>query len=156
MEYQHTCTEENAATFLDWIKNSGGVALWNSISLSEPELNWSTPALDKNGKPTPKPTWKVGNQPDAIYTDPATIGVVTYKENRRFHVSLRVSHNGLSLKLSDASNNRLNKALMKAGEGATYRFDYDTQDAVVLVPAKTISLKEWAEVNVAVKIEVIQ
>jgi hypothetical protein len=47
--------------------------------------------------------------------------------------------------LTDGSQRRLEKKLDKAGEGATYQFDYWSQEAVILVPDKTISLKQWME-----------
>ena len=43
-QFKHTCAPENAPKFLDWIKNRGGVAVWKSINLSNPDASWSTPA----------------------------------------------------------------------------------------------------------------
>jgi len=142
--YKLTIDVSNAPLHATWITERGGVALWKSLDLSRPDTIWSTPA-DKTGKPH----WAADNQPYALITDPAEIEVVQYKEVKRFHVALRVGSSGLKIKLTDASNARLNKYLVKAGDGATYAFDYGTQEAVILVPKDTVSLATWIAASLA-------
>jgi len=136
--YKLTINIKHAALHVEWITERGGVALWHSLDLGRPDTIWSTPA-NANGRPH----WSADTAPYALITDPAEIAVVQYTEFKRIHVALRVSGNGLSVKLTDASNGRLNKYLAKAGEGATYEFDYGSQEAVILVPKETVSLAAW-------------
>ncbi len=146
MTYEHECTADNAARFLQWIKFRGGVSIWNSINLSNPGASWSTPALTEDGQPTPKPTWEAENTPSKTITDPARIGVIKPMEIKRFHVAVRRSSNGLMFKLTDGSSRKLNAAVKKAGDGSWYEFDYETQEAVIFKPAADlIPLSEWKE-----------
>jgi len=140
--YKLTCKEPDAGKFAEWIRSGGGVAHWPTLYIGS-DTTWSTPVLDEHGDPYPKPDWKAAGEPDLIITDPEEIGVITYTEFVRFHVALRRSSNGLSLKLTDASNTKLNKKLEQAGVGATYAFDYMTQEAVILQPTNVISLGRW-------------
>lgn len=140
--YKHYCSEANAPRFADWIENRGGVALWGNLMIGD-DTQWSTPALQEDGSPMGKPIYKATNEPIAIFTDPAEIGVQVFEEFKRFRVGLRMGAQGTMVKLTEASTRRLNKALEAAGIGATYVFDYDNQEAVVLRPKSTQSLKEW-------------
>ena len=110
MDFQIECSAQDAPRFRDWVANRGGVAVWKSINLSNPGASWSTPALDADGKPLGKPTWQAANEP-TIVTDPAQIGV--YKEVlfKAFRVGLRMA--GLSLKLTDAAQARVDRELTK-------------------------------------------
>jgi hypothetical protein len=136
-DFKLTCNVSDAHKLAAWI-TEGGVAKWNSLNLSDPGQAWLTAASNPN-----KPHWAADNQPALIVTDPLEIGVITYKEVKRFHVAVRRGSQGLSLKLTDASSERVRKAVEQAGDGATYQFDYFTQDAVILAPAETISLATW-------------
>ena len=77
--------------------------------------------------------------------DESKIVVVTEREVRRFQVAVRRGAQGLQYKLTDASSKRLRKAMEKAGDGARYVFDYETQEAVILISDKTVPLSEWKE-----------
>ncbi|MBV6343750.1 hypothetical protein [Candidatus Magnetobacterium casense] len=120
-DFVQIVSTQDAAFVARWFQESGGVYLWHSLNLSDPGKTWITP-LD--GK---KPHWSASD-PWEI-TDPGVIGVTTYTEVKRFHVALRRGSQGLSLKLTDASCERLRKAMAKAGDGAIYEFDYFTQEA---------------------------
>ena len=50
----------------------------------------------------------------------------------RFHVG--VCSHGAMLKLTDAGSAKLKKALAEHGPDAGYRFDYQIQDAEIVVP----------------------
>lgn len=138
----HHCTLENAPKFLDWLKSRGGIAIWNSIDLSDFEKSWSTPAFT-DGKPTEKPSWKSASKPERVITNAAEIDVCFDKEVKRFRVAIRGASNGLSFKVTSASTQRIRAAVEKAGEKAYYKFDYGTQEAVIMAPDKIVLLSEW-------------
>jgi hypothetical protein len=138
---RHVVTEENATKFLEWIAKRGGVAVWLSVDLSDPGASMSSPALSLDGQPTPRPHWKVASEPSHIIKNASEIDVVTWKEVKRFHVGIR--RVGMSLKLTDGATRKLRAVVAKVGGDATYRFDYELQEAVVLVPDKTVPLDQW-------------
>lgn len=146
--------EEDAAKEADWIKNRGGVAVWEIQLIGGGPNNtraYSTPAQKLDGSPMDKPHWSVGNKPNYIVTDPAEISVVVPREVKRFCVSIRRGKQGMTFKCSDVSSRKIRERVSKAGEGAWYEFDYNTQEAVILVPDQEISLKEWMEKHVVAK-----
>lgn len=143
--FEHECSEENARLFMMWIRGRGGVAIWESVNLSNPGASWSTPALSKEGKPTTKPTWEAANEPAKIVTDPAKIKVAVPKEVQRFRVAARASARGFSTKLTAGDKRRIQKALTKHGEGAFFRFSYGTLDAVIYVPDAEVPLDVYAK-----------
>jgi hypothetical protein len=137
----HEVAPENAAKMLDWIENRGGVAVWKSINLSNPGASWSTPALAPDCSPYQKPSWESASDPHKVITNPAEIAVVTRKEVKRFRVAVRVS--AMSMKLTDASSRRVTREVGRAGEDASYYFDYGTQEAVITVPSETVPLLQF-------------
>ena len=139
---KHECAPENAAKMLDWIRTRGGVAVWRSANLSNPGASWSAPALTSEGLPQPtKPTWEAESRPARIITDPSEIEVVTRREVKRFRVGVRMA--GLTLKVTDAGTRRIRAEVEKAGDGASYEFDYDEQAAIITVPGERVLLSEW-------------
>ena len=151
-KYEHECSVENAAQFLDWIKNRGGVAIWKSINFSDLGKTWSTPALEKDGTPKKKQSWEMDNEPYKIVTDPEKIRVYFAKEHKRFHVATRMGSQGMSIKVTDGGSRKIWKEVEKAGEGAFYVFDYfDEQNCVIMVPdkSKEMSLAEWERQHAA-------
>lgn len=125
---------EQAARFREWLRDRGGIAVWRSANLANPGASWSTPALQPDGTPTPRPTWEAEDRPSRIITDPAEVEVVEPKEVKRFYVAVRRGSQGLSLKLTDGASRKVRAAVEKAGPEAWYSFDYFTQEAVILVP----------------------
>lgn len=145
--FKHECVEENAHKFAEWIKSRGGVAVWQSVDLSNPDFSLSTPAKTTEGTAYPKPHWSVGNEPSIVVTDPTDIGVVNFVERKRFHVGVRRG-GGLKFECTDGATRRIRREVAKAGEGATYAFDYMTKECVILAPAeKPRSLADWTERN---------
>ena len=144
MSDRHEVTEEHAPKFLEWIAKRGGVAVWPSVDLSDPGVSMSSPALTPEGKPTPKPHWKLASEPSRVITSASEIDVVTWKEVKRFHVGVRRGSQGMSIELTDGATRKLRAAVAKAGEGATYRFDYEEQAAVILVPSEVVPLDQWS------------
>jgi hypothetical protein len=136
--------EENAQQILDWLRNRGGLAIWESINLSNPGMTWTTPALDVNGAPTLKPSWEASSTPVRYITSDAEVVVASDCEVKRFHVAIRMASNGLSFKVSDGGSRRIWREVSKAGKGAYHQFSYDTQDAVILRPEKLVPLTEWS------------
>jgi hypothetical protein len=137
---KHECSPENASRMLAWIRDRGGIAVWRSINLSNPNGSWSSPVLT-NGEPTSRPTWEAEGKPSRIITDANDVVVITRKEVKRFRVGLRGI--GLVRKLTDASTRKLRAACKKAGEDSSYEFDYETQEAVITAPDTKVSLAEW-------------
>jgi hypothetical protein len=147
----HRVGAEQAGLIWEWFQTRGGLALWRSIDLSDPGKSWTCPLFDANGVKKTKPTWKADEDPYRIIKDPSEVIVETYKEVRRFRVAIRPGAQGLSLKLTDFASEKVRKAVRKAGENATYTFDYMTQEAVIFVPDTEVPLVEWAEKNGRVK-----
>lgn len=147
----HRVSAENAGQIWEWFHTRGGLALWRSIDLSNPGKSWTCPLFDANGVQKTKPTWQADTEPYRIIKDPAEVIVETFKEVRRFRVALRPGAQGLSIKLTDQASKKVRNAVKKAGENATYVFDYMTQEALILAPDTEVPLVEWAEKNGLVK-----
>lgn len=142
MPEPHLCDPENAAKFKAWIATRGGVAIWRSINLSNPGGSWSTPALQPGGQPTTKPTWQAETTPSRIITDPAEILVTVPREVKRFHVAIRMG-DSMNLTLTDGASRRVRREVAKAGDKAWYDLDRYTQEAVILVPDREVTLDQW-------------
>lgn len=130
-----------------WIKGRGGIAVWKSQDFSEFGKELFTPAFTDEGepKPYPKPSWKVANEPERIVDDPEHVILDTQKEVKRFRIGVRPGSQGLVMKVTDGGTRRISAALAKYGEESWFEFDYYTQEAVILVPGETITLKEYLE-----------
>lgn len=144
MEYALTTGSENVSKMREWIAKRGGIAVWAGINLSNIR-QLLTPANTEEGLPYPKPAWDMSNAPEKIVTDPTAVGVSVDKEAKRFHVAVRRSSNGMSVKLTDASSRKVRAAVEKAGDGSYYIFDYETQEAVIMKSEKVIPLTEYKE-----------
>jgi hypothetical protein len=144
---KQVCIPDNALKFADWISNRGGVAIWQSANLSNPGASWSTPALTPNGLPTAKPTWQAEDKPSRIITSPDDILVSIDKEVKRFRVAIRHGSQGFSSECTDASSRKIKQALSKAGNGSYHLFDYETQEAVIMIPESQCTLTKWLEDN---------
>ena len=143
---KHICQPEHAKQFLEWIKTRGGLALWRSINLSNPDKTWTTPAKSMDGTPMPKQSWEMANEPYRIITDPAEVEVHVPKEVKRFRVGVRMGSQGFSLKVTDGGSRRIKREVAKAKENysdAWYEFDYSTQEAVIMVPDSKSPLEEF-------------
>jgi hypothetical protein len=145
----HIVEAVNAAKIAEWLFTRGGIAIWESVNLSNPGASWTTPLNDENGQPKPKPTWQAGDEPARIITDPGWVHVVTPKEVKRFHVAIRATGPfGMTLKCTDGASRRIRKAVDKANEKlgrdeCWYSFDYETQEAVIYAPGETVQLSCW-------------
>lgn len=137
--------ESAAAEAVDWIKNRGGILVWQSVNLSNPGISWLTPARLKDGRPAPRPSWQAAERPARHITDMADVMVARNLEYKRVRISVRPGSQGLSLKLTDAASGRVRKALHEAGEGAWYRLEGN--EAVIMRPTVQIPLTRWFNAN---------
>jgi len=103
MTFKLEVNEANAAKIRSWIVDRGGVAIWKSIDLSRPEDQLLTPADN-----VVKPAYYVENAP-TIVDRLSDVGVYPETLYKRVRVALRVSGNGLSMKVTDHSREKVNK-----------------------------------------------
>lgn len=101
---------DNIPQIKDWLTNRGGVAVWHSIDLRTAGEYVLTPALTRTGKPTTPPSWQSAKTPEII-TDPAQILVYQEALFKAVPVALRRSSNGLSFKLTDASQRKVDRLM---------------------------------------------
>ena len=103
MTFKIEISKADAPRIADWLANRGGVAIWQSLDLSNASARTFTPA------DAPRPSWRYADKPVEIVTQAGDIGVYQEKLYKAFPVSLRRSSNGLTLKLTDNSQRKLNK-----------------------------------------------
>jgi hypothetical protein len=140
----HVVCSDEAVRIMNWIRNRGGIAIWDSANLADPGKTWTCPLNNEDGTAMGKQHWEMGKIIRVI-NDPNQVDVVNPKEIKRFHVALRRGSQGLSIKLTDASSKRLRKMLTKYGEESWYEFDYGTQEAVIYVPDGKKPLAEFVK-----------
>jgi hypothetical protein len=193
MNEKHHISPETAAKALEWIKTRGGLAIWQSVNLSNPGASWSTPATilvrNVNGAVPPnqqrlcpkcltlagasalvdgyyceacklaiapldaaitypKPSWECEAVASRVITDPADVVVDVPAVYRRFKVAVRRSGNGLQLKLTDSSSQKLKSAVEKCvarHKSGWYVFDYETQEAIIQYASESTPLDKWKE-----------
>lgn len=116
--------------FRQWIETRGGVQVWDNIDLSNCGAGpIFTPALDADNNLYPNPSWRVAR--GETITDITQFEFITLQEVARTRIAVRCSNNGLMLKLTDGSTRKVHKLLEKFNTDH-YRFDYDTQEVVIL------------------------
>lgn len=96
---------EHAGKYRDWLRHRGGLAVWTSQNIADRGSTAVTPA------DAGSPGWQYTAAPK-IVTAPADVGIYTEELYKRVRVALRVSSNGLSMKLTDHSQAKLDKALV--------------------------------------------
>lgn len=100
---------EHAGKYRDWLRERGGLAVWTSQHIADRGAKTVTPA------DAPSPGWRY-TQPPTIVTDPAQVGIYQEVLYKRVRVALRVSGNGLSTKLTDHSQAKVNKVMATCRE----------------------------------------
>lgn len=129
--------------FEAWIKDRGGVQVWNNVNLSDCGAGLLfTPALTDSTTPeqTPKPHWS--RERGEVVKDISRFRFLkAFKEVKRIKIAVRVGSQGLSLKLTDASSAKVRKWCEKIAEGNNgvqpyYHFECD--ECVLELP-------EWDE-----------
>lgn len=139
MSTSYVIQQKNANLMWDWFQTRGGVAVWNAVDFSGDST--FTPA-----DCTRKPGWKYPEKPTRIVTDPAEFTVDDGVEFRRIKVALRRgSSNPFLLKITDASQRKVDKALARAGEGAWYeKGDLFDPEIVIYTPnPNKLNLPSW-------------
>jgi len=130
----------------EWIEKRGGIAVWNSVDMSDPGWQCYTPANNEDGTPTSKPSWKSCQNPGMIVTSEAHVVVVVPKEVYRFPVHVRPGDQGMRVKLTDASSERLRKVMARYSERhdyVHYEFDYMEQEAVIFASDDPVPLSQY-------------
>lgn len=145
--FPHPVHPDAANLIWSWFQSRQGISIWASVNLSNPGRTWTTPRFTAQGDPAPKPSWEADSLPLVSTDDPNDCVVDVPKEVKRFHVAVRRGSQGLSLKLTDGSTRKVERALEKAGENSWYAFDYMTQECVIYVPASTMPLPQWIKEN---------
>lgn len=140
---RHQLTTASAVKVRLWIKERGGAQVFGSINLSDLGRQMIVPVRDPEGQSVGKPHWSMGNQPVRVLHSETECEVCLDKEVRRFHIAIRLSGNGLMMKCTDASSERIRKAVEKAGRGAYHEFDYETQEAVIFAPERIVPMEDW-------------
>lgn len=134
---------EQASVILDWILNRGGVVVWGSLDLAAPERQWATPYVGDDGRPSPPPTELADPAPLKVHKTGAEILVVLDREVERLPVSVERAPGG-GWRLTQDSSRQVIEAVGAAGDGAYYQFDYQSKEAVIMAPSRTVPLNEWA------------
>jgi hypothetical protein len=145
-----TISSQIIGAIQSWLGQGRGVAVWQSINLSNPGGEWFTPARTVEGAAVTKPNWQCGNEPTQIIESTDEVQVVTPKEVKRLkRIGIRHGSQGLSLKLTDASSARVRNAVSEAedeyGE-AWYEFAGDIftgVEVVICVPGNKMPLAEY-------------
>lgn len=101
---------------LNWLQERGGIAVWESKSLSYPGRCYTPANILGSQEPTPSPHWKYGNTPARVITDRTEITVYDEHLFKMFPVSLRRGGNGWVTKLTDSSMRKLNKVMAECEE----------------------------------------
>ncbi len=140
---KHQITSENIGKIREWIRTRGGIAIWGSVNFNDLGKTWTTPVNGPDGQPVGKPHWGATDQPIRIITSEDDVEVCIDKEVKRFHVAIRRGAQGFMMKLTDASSDKVKRAVSKAGVGAYHVFDYETQEAVIMAPDKVIPLSNF-------------
>jgi hypothetical protein len=145
---KHRVVSENAELVWKWLKTRGGIAVWGSVNLSNPGASWTAPLNTEDGNPSPKPTWQAANSPGRVITDAGEVEVCIPKEVKRFRIAVRRGSQGLSWKVTDAGSKRIRDAVEKAYETymkeSWHRFDYETQEAVIMIDDVVVPMEEYA------------
>lgn len=142
---KHTVDSRDAGTVWTWLQTRGGLALWQSINLSNPGASWTGPLHNADGTRTTKPNWQAGNEPYRIITDADEVVVSVAAEVKRFHVAVRMGGQGFMVKTTDGATRRIRKEVSAAGDGAYYVFDYETQEAVIMKPKSVTPIAEYID-----------
>ena len=143
-----TCSEDDAGALAEWMASRGGVLVWETAEIGGGGPgSWMTPALDAEGMPFGRPTWRAYEKPSVLITSAADVTVRIDEVADMFHVGVRRGH-GLSVVVTDGGKRRIDKALRKAGDGSYVKFDYVSHDnAVIMKTVSKITLDEWIKIH---------
>ena len=141
----HRCSPENAKAVWKWLLLRGGISIWQCVDLSDPSKTWMTPTLLVD-RPYPKPSWQSAETPFRHITDPDEVLIDIPKEVKRFHVGVETS-GGYRYNVTAGGSRKIHAAVAKAieqhGDVAWYEFDYMSQEAVILVPDRSLLIRDY-------------
>jgi hypothetical protein len=137
----HITSPETAKQVADWLRTRGGIAIWQSADIGFADRTLTTPANTTDGQPYPKPAWWVDAAP-CVITDFADVLVSKDRPVKRFPVGL-CKGSGLQMICTAGATRRIKAELAKAGEDAFHVFDYDTGEAVIMLPVTQVPLLEY-------------
>lgn len=123
--------------FADWIANRGGVVIWRNVNLSNRDAGLMfAPLRDAAGQENGKPHWS--RERGELVTDISRFRFVReLREVKRIKIAVRMGAQGLCLKLTDGSTNRLRKACAKIAEqnnGTEPTYHFEEDQAVISLP----------------------
>lgn len=110
MTFKIEISKADAPRIADWLANRGGVAIWESLDLSDAGARTFTPA------DASRPSWQYADKPVDVVTQPSDVGVYSETLFKAFPVSLRRSNNGLAFKLTDSAQRKVDKAMADCRE----------------------------------------
>lgn len=129
-----------------WLSKHGGVAVWKSIDLSRPGEECLMPYADEQGVKYAKPHWRYSDDP-IVVTDESNVSVYRERFYKQIPVALRRGSQGLSLKVTDASMRKVNRALAEceAKHGNAYweRGGLDNPSITITYRDGEVPLKNW-------------
>jgi hypothetical protein len=139
-------TVDNAPKLLAWINAGRGLALWQSADLGNPSQTWTTPAKAQDGAEMTKQHWSMEDKPAFVTYSADDVDVFVDREVKRFRVGVKRSY-GFRFECTSAASRKIRAEVAKHGDGAYHVFDYETQEAVIMVPESKVSLTDWAKAN---------
>ena len=146
-----TTTADNEAKLAEWLWTRGGIAVWSNKDLGSSSLGGQqfTPARHADGTAATSPHWSCGNSgPNFIVTSPEAVTIQEWREFGRVKIRNGPPYLGC---VHRRDRDRLDAAIAKAADGATYRRDYSGMkygspwfDAVIEVPTNARPLNPAA------------
>ena len=136
-------SDEHAPKLLEWLAKREGIAVWKNRDLGSSSLGHEqfTPALQEDGTPVPSPHWSCGHTPDRIVTDRACVTIREWQDVAICKVRSGPPYLGGIHRLD---RDKLDTALEKAGEGASWRPDWDSHQygsawftAIISIPGES-------------------
>lgn len=144
---KHQIDPEHAEKIKDWLATRGGLALWQSVDLSDPGASWTGPLNDKDGKPVEKPHWKSDSKPYRVITDINEVEVVVPKVVKELKLGIKRGSGFMQLVYTDKGSERIKREVKKAGAGAWHQPIFPafegTPNCVILAPDKVVPLAEF-------------
>lgn len=118
-----TVSKEIAHKIIPWTITRGGIAVWSNKDLSSGSIGQQTftPYMQANGTLTGPPHWSCGQIYDFVITNALDVQVQETAEYKRVKIRRGPPYNG---GIHRADYGKVQTALVEAGEGSFYTFDY--------------------------------
>ncbi len=129
---------------LNWLKNRGGVFVWEYAVIGCRPERLNSPATTEDGKPHQKPNWRFADTPKEHITDIDKFEVVIDRPVKAFKVGVRMNWQTGACTVTDAATRRIDAEVFKAGPGAYHAFDHTAEkNCTVFVPSSVSPLAEY-------------